>query len=464
MPRLCILLIASLMVIFVPLNHAAVPLLFATSGDELPSLAPMLVKVQPAIVNISTISTVPVSNSLFDEPGLRRFFGIPNQPNSRPRQRQRTETSLGSGVIVDASNGYVITNHHVIDKADKITVTTHGGSELDAELIGSDAKSDIALIKVDSDNLTEIKLGASQELRVGDFVVAIGSPFGLSQSVTSGIISALGRSGLGIEEYEDFIQTDASINPGNSGGALVNLRGELIGINTAILSRGGGSVGIGLSIPVDMVKSLMPQLIQYGVVERGVLGVRIQDLTPALAKNLGVSDKKGALIVGIEPGSEAEDKGIDVGDIIIKFNNARIESGSDLRNAVGLVRAGSSATIEYYRDGSLQRVAVKIREREAKSFEFDDSSISRRLNGARFRTVESSEDFGLDFKGGVQIVEIDPNSPAASSGLRKDDVIVAINRDGVASIKQMQEVLEDADSVLVIKLIRNERLLLLAIQ
>ncbi len=245
---------------------------------------------------------------------------------------------------------------------------------------------------------------------------------------------------------------------------MVNLRGELIGINTAILSRGGGSVGIGLSIPVDMVKSLMPQLIQYGVVERGVLGVRIQDLTPALAKNLGVSDKKGALIVGIEPGSEAEDKDIDVGDIIIKFNKTRIESGSDLRNAVGLVRAGSSATIEYYRDGALQRVAVKIREREPNSFEFDDSSISQRLNGARFRTVESSEDFGLDFKGGVQVVEIDPNSPAASSSLRKDDVIVAINRDGVTSIKQMQEVLEDADSVLVIKLIRNERLLLLAIQ
>ncbi len=465
MSRFYVLLISLL--ILVPPSHAAIPSLLLSSSEdgELPSLAPMLVGVQPAIVNISTTTSQRTDRNalpnspLFQDPFFRRFFNLPRQ-----QQRQRPAYSLGSGVIVDAKNGYVITNHHVVDKADKITVTTQDGRELDAELVGSDAKSDIALIKVDSDNLTEIKLGVSQKLRVGDFVIAIGSPFGLSQTVTSGIISALGRSGLGIEEYEDFIQTDASINPGNSGGALVNLRGELIGINTAILSRGGGSVGIGLSIPVDMVKTLMPQLIEYGAVERGLLGVRMQDLTPALAKSLGISDKKGALIVGIEPGSAAEGKGINVGDVIVKFNHTRIENGTDLRNAVGLVRVGTSAMLEYYRDGSLRSVEVKIGERESKSFKFDDSGISRRLNGARFRTVKSSEDFGLDFNGGVQVVEIDSNSPAASSGLRKDDVIIAINRHNIISIKQMEKVLNNADGVLLIRLIRNERLLLLAIQ
>ncbi len=293
-----ILIIGLSPLILPPLAKGALP--FSLDGERLPSLAPMLVDVQPAVVNISTTNHIRENDSpLMQDPFFRRFFNIPRQ--------QRPQSSLGSGVVVDAQKGYVVTNYHVIDKADEITVTTKDGRSLDATLVGSDKDSDIAVIQVKSENLTEIKMGNSSSLRVGDFVVAIGSPFGLSQTVTSGIVSALGRSGLGIEGYEDFIQTDASINPGNSGGALVDLRGELIGINTAILSRGGGSVGIGLSIPIDMVKALMEQLIEHGEVKRGLLGVAMQDLTPSLADAFGISGEKGAVVSQVIPGSTAEE-------------------------------------------------------------------------------------------------------------------------------------------------------------
>jgi len=420
------------------------------NGETLPSLAPMLVEVQPAIVNISTTTNIRIQeNPLMQDPFFRRFFNLP---------QQRQSNSLGSGVIINAKKGYIVTNHHVIDKADEITVTIKDGRELEAELVGSDAASDVAVIRVKERNLMAIKMGDSESLQVGDFVVAIGSPFGLSQTVTSGIISALGRSGLGIEGYEDFIQTDASINPGNSGGALVNLRGELVGINTAILSRGGGSVGIGLSIPVDMVKSLMNQIIEHGEVKRGLLGVVMQNLTPSLADAFGISGKKGAVVSQVIPGSAAEETGMEEGDVIVQFNDTLVESGTDLRNAVGLLRAGSKAEVQFYRNGKLQKVMVKIKPLD--EFSLSDSSIIKRLHGARFQNVVPNN----DIDSGVEVTQIEPGSEADDSGLRVGDIIVSINRKAISNLDDMKKVVKESKDVLLMKLIRNGRALFLVIQ
>ena len=432
-----------------PFSLAALPLF--VNGEQLPSLAPMLVDVQPSVVNISTTTRIREDNNpLFNEPLYRRYFNLPRQ--------QRPSSSLGSGVIVDSKNGYVVTNHHVIEQADEITVTTKDGRSLNATLVGSDADSDVAVIKVEDDSLTQIRIGKSSDLRVGDFVVAIGSPFGLSQTVTSGIVSALGRSGLGIEGYEDFIQTDASINPGNSGGALVNLRGELIGINTAILSRSGGSVGIGLSIPVDMVNSLMSQLIEYGEIKRGLLGVAMQNLTPELAKAFGIVGKKGAVVSQVIAGSTAEDQGIREGDVIVKFNETEVESSTDLRNAVGLLRAGSKAVVEFYRDGKLRKVSVRIK--PLGNFEQASSRAIKRLRGAKFRSVRAGE----GTPAGVLVTEIAPNSESAMSGLQEGDLIIEVNRKTVRSFADMQKRVTGSNDVLLIKLIRENRALFLVIE
>ena len=450
MSRFILYLAALHLLLFTQAIHPALPMA-TPDGGELPSLAPMLQDVLPAVVNISTRSKVRVTtNPLMQDPFFRRFFNIPQQ--SRP------SSSLGSGVIVDAANGYVITNHHVIDKADEIIVTTKDGHKLDARLVGSDTASDVAIIQVDGDHLAEIVLGVSEELRVGDFVVAIGSPFGLSHTVTSGIVSALGRSGLGIEGYEDFIQTDASINPGNSGGALVNLRGELIGINTAILSRGGGSVGIGLSIPVDMVKSLMDQLLEHGEVKRGLLGVRMQDLTPPLASAIGIAGKKGALISAVIPGSAADEVGLKGGDVIVLFNQSAVENSADLRNAVGLVRPGMEADMEYYRDGVRESATVRIQAfKEAAS---PDPNVISRLHGAKFKNVSPD---GKN-KQGVVVIDITAGSPAESTGLKENDIIVGINQQAVNNLDDMKRITAGAVGRLAITLIRNESTLLLVIQ
>ena len=434
---------------FSKLAVAALP--FAIDGEALPSLAPMLEDVQPAVVNISTTTKMrEEENPLMQDPLFRRFFNIP--------RRQRPSSSLGSGVIIDAEEGYVVTNHHVIDKADQITVTTKDGRELEATLVGSDPDSDIAVIQVEANNLVEIEIGNSEDLRVGDFVVAIGSPFGLSQTVTSGIVSALGRSGLSIENYEDFIQTDASINPGNSGGALVNLRGELIGINTAIFSRSGGSVGIGLSIPVNMVESLMDQLIEHGEVKRGLLGVTMQDLTPSLAEAFGIPGKKGAVVSRVIPGSSAEENGIREGDVIVRFNKTDVQSSSDLRNAVGLLRAGSKATVEFYREGKRKKVKVKIKSPEEISS--SKTPILNRLNGAEFQVIRARG----SRPGGILVSRVDRGSPAQESGLEENDIIISINREPINSIKKMARVIKEADGVLLVKLVRDERTLFIVIQ
>ena len=382
---------------------------------------------------------------------FRRFFNIPQQRNR--------SSSLGSGVIVDAGQGHILTNHHVIDKADEILVTTEDGREFTAMVVGTDQASDVALIQVEPDNLTEIEIGISENLRVGDFVVAIGNPFGLSQTVTSGIVSGLGRSGLGLGGYEDFIQTDASINPGNSGGALVNLRGELVGINSAIFSRSGGSIGIGLSIPIDMAMSLMEQIVEHGNVKRGILGVRIQDMTPALAEAFNLEGQSGAIIVDIVEDTVADEAGLQEGDIIIRLNGNPVNRSSDLRNAVGLIRPGNSFDIEYYRDGVLYSEKITIKSRNDGRQARSRTTLLSKFEGAAF-VNGSYGDYGR-----VVIIEsVDPGSAAEKSGLVRDDIILNVNRQKITNVAELKAVIQRARGRFLIQLIRNGNLLFLGIQ
>jgi len=317
-------------------------------------LPEMLKKVVPGVVNISTRTRIRYEeNPLFKDPFFRQFFDIPNMPLEREQQ------SLGSGVVVDASKGYVVTNNHVINKADKITVTLQDGQSFEATLVGSDENTDIALIRIKNGNLVELPKGNSDLLQVGDFVVAIGSPFGLGQTVTSGIVSALGRSSLGIEGYEDFIQTDASINPGNSGGALVNLQGELIGINTAIVGPSGGNVGIGFAIPINLANQVINQIIQFGEIKRGQLGIQMQDLTPALASAFHIKQQHGAVIAGIIPGSPAQKAGLQRGDIVTSVNGQAVDSATKLRNRIALMQVGDLVSLDILRDG--EEINIKAR-------------------------------------------------------------------------------------------------------
>ena len=416
---------------------AALPV--AVDGEPLPSLAPMLDEVRPSVVNISTVGRTRVpDNPLYSDPFFRRFFG---EPRSRPSQ------SLGSGVIVDAKKGFVITNHHVIANADAILVTLSDSRSFEAELVGADPDSEVAVIKIPAEDLTAIDIGDSEALRVGDFVVAIGSPFGLSQTVTSGIVSALGRSGL-FEGYEDFIQTDASINPGNSGGALVNLRGELVGINTAIVAPGGGSVGIGFAIPVNMIRNLMTQIIEYGEVRRGYLGVRVQDLTPELAQAFNINTQKGAVISQVLPESAAEEAGLQEGDIIIGVDGFAVDGASDLRNTVGLLRAGERVKLEILRDG--KRLTIKSNIKAPESIQRSGERVSSRLEGAALSDLAPDAERP---EGGVQVVDVEPGSPAWQAGLRKDDIIVSVNRLRVRNVEEMREAVQ-----------RNQKALLLNIQ
>ncbi|MDB6083377.1 MAG: serine protease DegQ, partial [Gammaproteobacteria bacterium] len=349
-------------VITAPATYAALPT--APAADTpVPSLAPMVKRVSPAVVNIATRGTIKEKpgqrNPLLDDPFFRRFFDTP--PDSKPRERQFQ--SAGSGVIVDAKNGYIITNYHVVENASEITITLLDNRSFAAKVIGSDEGADIAVLQAKQPNLVAMSLGDSGHLEVGDFVVAIGNPFGLQHTVTAGIVSALGRSGINPEGYEDFIQTDASINPGNSGGALVNLKGELVGINSAILSGSGGNIGIGFAIPVNMVKGVMDQLIKYGQVKRGILGVNIYNVTPEIAKEFGLTESSGALVAGVAPGSAAERAGIKTGDIISSINGIAMKGAGELRNAIGMLRVGDKVEIGLLRDGKPRQVTALIAER-----------------------------------------------------------------------------------------------------
>jgi serine protease Do/serine protease DegQ len=351
------LLLALLLSLAAPVLEAALPPV--VGGTALPTLAPMIRKVSPAVVNIATRGTIHESgpqNPLLDDPFFRRFFEAPKDAGPRERSFQ----SAGSGVIFDAKAGYILTNAHVVENATEITVTLQDGRDLNAEVIGSDSQSDIAVLRVKPAGLSQIVLGDSSKAEVGDFVVAIGNPFGLAHTVTSGIVSALSRSGINPDGYEDFIQTDASINPGNSGGALVNLRGELIGINTAILSRSGGNIGIGFAIPVNMARNVMQQLIRYGAVRRGQLGVSMYSVTPDVAHSLGLPSASGALVSQVVEGSPAAAAGLRKGDVITSVNGQPVKSNSELRNIIGLRQVGDRIDIGLTRDGKPMRVTAVI--------------------------------------------------------------------------------------------------------
>jgi serine protease Do/serine protease DegQ len=402
-------------------------------GDNqpVPTLAPMLEKVTPAVVNISTESRVVLRrNPLLDDPFFRRFFDIPNMP------RERRTQSLGSGVVVDAGRGYVITNHHVVEGADTIMVTLRDGRQSKAKLIGSDSATDIAVIQLPADNLTALPLANSDALRVGDYVVAIGNPFGLGQTVTSGIVSALGRSGLGIQGYENFIQTDASINPGNSGGALVNLRGELVGINTAILAPSGGNVGIGFAIPSNMVKQLLEQLVQYGEVKRGRLGVTVQDLTPELAKAFSIELNQGAVIAQVMPNSTADRAGLKAGDVVTAINDKPIHGSNDLRNAVGLLPVGDTVALNILRNGKPLTIRTTIGAFMPAAV--TGKNINPRLAGAVFKEISPSSPLYGQVQG-VLVDKVERGSAADRVGLRRNDVITGVNRQPVNDPQVLQQ-------------------------
>jgi Do/DeqQ family serine protease len=325
-------------------------------GAAVPSLAPMLARITPGVVNIAVKGRVREQNPLLQDPFFRRFFNLPQ--NQQPEERETQAT--GSGVIVDAAQGYVLTNGHVVENATRIEVTTKDNRRFTAKLVGIDTDTDVAVLQIPAQNLTAVPMANSDQLQVGDFVLAIGNPFGLGQTVTSGIVSALGRSGLGIEGYEDFIQTDASINPGNSGGPLVNLQGQCVGINTAILAPGGGNIGIGFAVPINMARSVMEQIIRYGVVTRGRIGVAIQDLTPDLAQAMNTRHTTGAVIARVDPASPAERAGLHTGDLVVAVNGVAVHSGTQLRNMIGLSGIGQDVSLTVDRRGSEYGVSVRV--------------------------------------------------------------------------------------------------------
>lgn len=442
--------------LFIQAATAALPAKLDDKG--FPSLAPLVRSASPAVVSIATKGTVQTPhNPLMDDPFFRRFFGGPQM-----RQRQRQVRSAGSGVIVDAKNGYILTNHHVIAHADEIEILLADKRVLQATIVGSDPGTDIAVIQVkDENNLVQMPLGDSNELEVGDFVVAIGNPFGLSHTVTSGIISALGRVGLSRDGYEDFIQTDASINPGNSGGALINLKGELIGINSAIFSGSGGNIGIGFAIPVNIAKSIMAQLIEFGEVHRGLLGVSISDFNAETAEAFGIdANVSGALVQEVVSDSAAEMAGIAVGDVIVSIDGESVTSASDLRTTVGLRRSGDTVKIKVIRDGKEKSFTATLTELSDLT-QVAAAEIHPGLAGAEFQTYDGKgQAFG---DAGVIVIVIEPGSPAAQRGLRADDIIVTVNRERVESVKELKGAAEN-QNLLILGIRRDDRDLLLQIR
>ena len=435
---------------------AAVP---AADAAPMPTLAPMVKRVSPSVVNIATRGTIkeqPGRNPLLDDPFFRRFFDVPQ--DSKPRERQFQ--SAGSGVIVDAKNGYIITNHHVVENASEITITLLDNRTFSAKVIGSDEGADVAVLQAKQPNLTAMPLGDSAKLEVGDYVVAIGNPFGLQHTVTAGIVSALGRSGINPESngYEDFIQTDASINPGNSGGALVNLRGELVGVNSAILSRTGGNIGIGFAIPVNMVRSVMDQLIKYGQVKRGVLGVQLYSVNADIAKEFGLTETTGALVAGVAQGSAAERAGIKTGDIITSLNGVTMKSSGELRNAIGMLHVGDKVDLGLLREGKPRKVTALIAERSEEHTEVESPSaadIHRGLDGADLADAPDGS--------GVVVIKVQEASAAAQAGIRANDVIVGVGRTPVSNMKSFSEAVKGA-SVLVLKIRRGSDTFLLPVR
>jgi len=429
---------------FVTAGHAALPL--AVDGQPVVSLAPLVEKTSPAVVNIRVSQTVAARQ--FGSDAFRRYFGLPDTPQGGTRQA----TSAGSGVIVDAANGYILTNHHVVDGADEIEIFTFDGRTLDATIIGSDERTDIAVIQVEADDLVEMPIGDSEALRVGDFVLAIGNPFGLQHTVTSGIVSALGRMGIGRgDTLEDFIQTDASINPGNSGGALVNMSGELVGINSAIISRSGGNVGIGFAVPTEIASSIMRQILDFGEVRRGLLGVTINPVDREVAEALNISVDSGAIVTSVAEGSAAERAGLEVDDIIVEINSKRISNAFELVNTIGLMSPGEEVTIRYVRGERTRTATAQLGQRIAQSVLGED--IHPGLAGAEFSSSSTSGTRG------IEVASVLDGSPASQRDIRAGDIITAANRRSVNSIADLSQVVGDSNIVF-LYIVRGDRTIL----
>jgi Do/DeqQ family serine protease len=461
-----LLLIATGMIIAIALLAALRATAWPFKDGETPTLAPLLQRVTPAVVNIAVVGTAAESrNPLLDDPFFRRFFEGPEAPLAPPSVPRQ---SIGSGVIIDGAEGLVVTNHHVVQGADSIVVTLSDRREFNAMLVGSDAGTDVALLRVMTDDaaFAEIPIGDSSGLSVGDYVVAIGNPFGLGQTATAGIVSALGRSGVNIESYEDFIQTDASINPGNSGGALVDIHGQLLGVNTAILSGTGGNIGIGFAIPSNMVREVVEQLLEHGNVQRGRIGVGIQDVTPGLSQALELATDRGALVTEIEPASPAEQAGIRPGDVIVAIDGKPVDNTADLRNEIGLIRAGGSVEVTAIRDGERSTVraivAADTRSGAARARAADPASVSL-LAGATIMELPADHP-AYGRVQGVWVSAVAAGSAAARFDLRADDVITGVNREPVASVADLSEALTRAPPPVALQVQREGRSLFLLVR
>lgn len=427
----------------------------------IPTIAPLLENVTQSVVNIAVVSEQPVElNPLFNDPFFRRFFDLPETPDEiEPQQR----LSAGSGVIVDAAKGYVLTNNHVVENGVDIRITLKDRRVFDATVVGTDPGTDIALLQIEPDDLAALLMGDSNILEVGDLVVAVGNPFGLGQTVTSGIISALDRSGINPQGYEDFIQTDASINPGNSGGALVTLDGKLVGINSAIIAPSAGNVGIGFAVPINMARSIMEQLIEFGEVQRGALGITIQDVTPDLAEALGLSVRDGAIVSSVEPGSAADLADIRMGDIVTAVDGRPIMDSGDLRNEIGLRRSGRSVRITLIRDGEELSVEADIRGKTQRDNERPSETNSDILAGVEIAELGPGM-LGYGSVEGVAVVNLDPGSAASRSGLLPGDVVIGVNNKPVHNLQELRNLLDGVSRPVALTIFRNSATIFLVLR